>query len=37
VAKGVRQAASPTLKMFEAAGVFSIPAVEQVFADYELL
>ena len=37
VAKGVRQAASPTLKMFEAAGVFSIPAVKQVFADYELV
>jgi hypothetical protein len=37
VAKGVRQAANPTLKMFEAAGVFSIPAVEQAFADYELI
>jgi len=37
VAQVVRQAASPTLKMFEAAGVFSMPAVEQFFADYELM
>lgn len=37
VAQVVRQAASPTMKMFEAAGVFSIPAVEQFFADYELM
>lgn len=37
VAQGVRQAASPTLKMFDAAGVFSIPAVEQAFANYNLL
>jgi hypothetical protein len=37
VAKGIRQAANPTLKMFEAAGVFSLPAVEQAFADYELM
>lgn len=36
VAQGVRQAASPTLKMFEKSDVFSIPAVEQVFADYKL-
>lgn len=37
VAQAVKQAASPTLKMFEAAGVFSIPAVEQAFANYELV
>lgn len=37
VAQLVRQAANPTLKMFEAAGVFSIPAVKQVFANYELI
>lgn len=37
VAQGIRQAASPTLKMFEAAGVFSIPTVEQAFVNYELL
>lgn len=37
VAQIVRQAASPTLKMFELAGVFSIPAVKQAFANYELI
>jgi hypothetical protein len=37
VAQGVRQAASPTLKMFEAAGVFSSSAVKQVFANYEFI
>jgi hypothetical protein len=35
VAQSVRKAASPTLKMFEEAGVFNIAAVEQVFMDYE--
>lgn len=37
VAKVVRQAASPTMKMFDSAGVFSLPAVEQVFRDYQLM
>lgn len=37
VAQAVKQAASPTLKMFEAAGVFSLPAVEQAFANYQLV
>lgn len=37
VAQAVKQAASPTLKMFEAAGVFSIPTVEQAFVNYELV
>jgi hypothetical protein len=37
VAQVVRQAASPTLKMFEAAGVLSMTSIEQVFADYELM
>lgn len=37
VAQAVKQAASPTLKMFESAGVFSIPTVEQAFADYQLI
>lgn len=37
VAQVIRQAASPTLKMFDAAGVFSIPVVEQAFVNYELL
>ena len=37
VAQGVKQAATPTLKMFDAAGVFSIPGVEQAFANYELI
>ena len=37
VAQAVRQTASPTLKMFEAAGVFSIPAVKQCFVDHELI
>lgn len=37
VAETVKQAASPTLKMFERAGVFENPVIEQVFADYELV
>lgn len=37
VASSVKKAASPTLKMFEDAGVFEIAAVEQVFADYEYI
>ncbi len=37
VAQGIKQAASPTLKMFEAAGVFSIAAVEEAFVSYELV
>ncbi len=37
VTQAVRQTARPTLKMFEAAGVFSIPAVKQCFMDYELI
>lgn len=37
VAQGVKQAANPTLKRFESAGVFSIPTVEQAFADYQLV
>jgi hypothetical protein len=37
VALSVKQAASPTLKMFEAAGVFNIPSASQIFADYQLI
>jgi hypothetical protein len=37
IAQVVRQAANPTLKMFAAAGVFENPAIERVFADYELM
>ncbi len=37
VAQGVRQAANPTLKMFEAADIFAIPAIEQAFVIYDLL
>jgi hypothetical protein len=37
VAESVKQAASPTLKMFEEAGVFNNPVIEQIFADYELV
>ena len=37
LAQGVKQAAKPTLKMFESAGVFSIPAVEQGFVNYKLI
>jgi hypothetical protein len=37
LAKEIRQVASPTLKMFGAAGVFSLPTVEQAFVKYELL
>ncbi|YAF94605.1 MAG: diiron oxygenase [Nodularia sp. CChRGM 3473] len=37
VALSVKQAASPTLKMFEAAGVFNIPSACQIFADYQLI
>jgi hypothetical protein len=37
VAQVVRQAARPTLKMFDSAGIFTIPAVEQAFANYELM
>lgn len=37
IAQVVRQAASPTLKMFEAAGVFAHSTVEQAFANYELI
>lgn len=37
VAQGVKQAASPTLKMFNSAGVFSIPTVEQAFTDDQLI
>ena len=37
IAQFVRQAASPTLKMFAAAGVLDDRTIEQVFADYELI
>jgi hypothetical protein len=37
VAESVRQAASPTLKMFASAGVFEVPFAEHVFADSQLL
>ena len=37
IAKFVRQAANPTLKMFAAAGVFEDHAIERVFTDYELM
>lgn len=37
VAQAVRQAAKPTIKMFESAGVFATGSVKQVFADYELI
>lgn len=37
VAQAVRQAAKPTIKMFESAGVCATGAVKQVFADYELI
>lgn len=37
VAQAVRQAAKPTIKMFETAGVFANSVVKQVFADYELI
>lgn len=37
IAQVVRQSANPTLKMFAAAGVFENPAIERVFADYELM
>jgi hypothetical protein len=37
VAERVKQAAEPTLKMFESSGVFSIYSTRQAFADYELM
>ena len=37
VAQEVRKAAKPTLKMFESAGVFSLPIIEQFFADSQLI
>jgi hypothetical protein len=37
VGQGVRQAASPTLNMFEAAGIFDMPFAEHVFADAQLI
>ncbi|AFY57187.1 P-aminobenzoate N-oxygenase AurF [Rivularia sp. PCC 7116] len=37
VAKSVKNAAAPTLKMFRDAGIFNIAAVEQVFADYDYI
>ena len=37
VAETVKQAATPTLKMFQQAGVFDNPVIEQIFADYELV
>lgn len=37
IAQEVKQAAKPTLKMFESAGVFSLPIIEQFFADSELI
>jgi hypothetical protein len=37
VAQDVRLAVSPTLKMFETAGIFANPAIQQAFADSQLL
>ncbi|MDJ0737933.1 MAG: diiron oxygenase [Nostocaceae cyanobacterium] len=37
VASNVRQAASPTLRMFEKAGVFEVHGAFQIFADYQLI
>ena len=37
VAAGVKQAASPTLRMFEKAGVFEVSGAFQIFADYQLI
>ena len=37
VAKSVRKAAVPTLKMFRDANLFEIKAIEQAFEDYEYL
>ncbi|AFY54491.1 P-aminobenzoate N-oxygenase AurF [Rivularia sp. PCC 7116] len=37
VAAGVKQAASPTLRMFEKAGVFEVCGAFQIFADYQLI
>ncbi|MEO1429198.1 MAG: diiron oxygenase [Cyanobacteria bacterium J06633_8] len=37
VAAGVKQAASPTLRMFEKAGVFEVSGALQIFADYQLI
>jgi hypothetical protein len=37
VAQSVRQAASPTLKLFESSGVFSVSSVKQAFENYELM
>ncbi|MEM6753113.1 MAG: diiron oxygenase, partial [Cyanobacteria bacterium P01_C01_bin.38] len=37
VAAGVKQAASPTLRMFEKAGVFEVRGAFQIFADYQLI
>lgn len=37
VASGVKQAASPTLRMFEKAGVFEVSGAFQIFADYQLI
>jgi len=37
VAFGVKQAASPTLRMFEKAGVFEVSGAFQIFEDYQLI
>ncbi len=37
VAKSVKQAAVPTLKMFRDANIFEIKAIEQAFEDYEYI
>ncbi|MDY7020173.1 MAG: diiron oxygenase [Cyanobacteriota bacterium] len=37
VAKSVKKAAIPTLKMFKDTNVFEIKAIEQIFEDYEYL
>jgi hypothetical protein len=37
VAAGVKQAASPTLRMFQKAGVFEVRGAFQIFADYQLI
>lgn len=37
VADGVKQAASPTLRMFQKAGVFEVTGAFQIFGDYQLI
>lgn len=37
IASGVKQAASPTLRMFEKAGVFEVSGAFQIFQDYQLI